>query len=81
VDQSLDRKKDSVEKGLPSFENPLEVRTDWFDKKPHDNNKEPSLNGIRAHVKLREKNRGDLQQSRFGITSGFPTKETVSLWL
>jgi hypothetical protein len=50
MDQSLDRKKDRIEKGLPSFENAFKVRTDWFDKKRHDDNKEPSLNSSCAHV-------------------------------
>jgi hypothetical protein len=50
VDQSLDRKKDRIEKGLSSFENAFKVRTDWFDKKRHDNNKEPRLNSSCAHV-------------------------------
>jgi hypothetical protein len=56
VDQSLDRKKDRIEKGLPSFENAFKVRTDWFDKKRHDHNKEPSLNSSCAHVTFCESN-------------------------
>jgi hypothetical protein len=56
VNPSLYRKKDRIEKGLPSFENALQVRTYRFDEKRHDNNKEPSLNGICAHVTFCESN-------------------------
>jgi len=59
VNPSLYRKKDRIEKGLPSFENPLEIGTNRFDEKRYDNNKEASLNGIRAHVKLCGKERRD----------------------
>jgi hypothetical protein len=56
MDQSLDRKKNRIDNGVPSFENPLEVGTNRFDEKRHDNNKEPSLNGICAHVTFCESN-------------------------
>jgi hypothetical protein len=58
VNPSLYRKKDRIEKGLPSFENAFKVRTDWFDKKRYDHNKEPSLNGICVHVTFYESNTG-----------------------
>ena len=56
MDQSLDRKKDGIEKGLPSFENAFKVRTDWFDEKRYHHNKEPSLNSGCAHVTFCESN-------------------------
>jgi hypothetical protein len=55
---SLYRKKDRIEKGLPSFENPFQVSTYRLDKKRHDKNKEPSLNGICAHVTFCDSNTG-----------------------
>jgi hypothetical protein len=56
VNPSLYRKKDRIEKGLPSFENAFQVRADRFDKKRHDHNKEPSLNSSCAHVTFCESN-------------------------
>jgi hypothetical protein len=56
VNPSLYRKKDRIEKGLPSFENAFQVRADRFDKKRQDNNKQARLNGICVHVRLCESN-------------------------
>ena len=50
MNPSLYRKKDRIEKGLPSFENAFQVRADRFDKKSQDNNKQARLNGICVHV-------------------------------
>jgi len=56
VNPFLYRKKDGIEKGLASFENAFQVRTDWFDEKSHDYNKEPSLKNSCAHVTFCESN-------------------------
>jgi recombination DNA repair RAD52 pathway protein len=52
VDQSLQRQNQWVKQRAPPFENAFKVRTDRFDEKRHDNDKEASLNGICVHVKF-----------------------------
>jgi len=52
VDQSLQRQKQRVKQSAPPFENAFKVRTDRFDEKRHDDNKEACLNGICIHVKF-----------------------------
>jgi hypothetical protein len=79
VNPSLYRKKDRIEKGLPSFENAFQVRADRFDKKRQDNNKQACPNGICVHVKFCEsKCRRDWRKGRLGFTGDPPAKR---LWL
>ena len=79
MDQSLDRKKDGIEKGLPSFENAFQVRTDWFDKKRHGNNKEPSLNGICAHVTFCESNTDATREKPFRCQQHLANQKKIVL--
>jgi hypothetical protein len=52
VDYSLQRQKQRVKQRPPPFENAFKVRTDRFDEKHHNDNKEASLNSICLHVKF-----------------------------
>ena len=79
MDQSLQRQKQWVKQSAPPFENAFKVRTDRFDEKRHDNNKEASLNGICVHVRVRDsKHRRDWRKGRFSATSGPSTKKIVA---
>src|SRR5262249_52634908 len=51
MNHSFHWKQNRIKQGPLPFEDTLQVRTDRFDKKHHNNNKEPRLKRIRAHVR------------------------------
>jgi hypothetical protein len=80
VDQPLQREKQWVKQSAPPFENTFKVRTDRFDEKRHDDNKEASLNGICAHVRFCESNTGATGERAASVSlRGSSTKKIALL--